>query len=227
MFRMSAFCGKNAFGGGRPAHDGTLMTEETSANIASVNCRNGHRVAQGQPFCGECGTAMVAHAPGTSQRHDRAGGRRAAWVAGAVAVAVALAVVVGYLVLGPEKGRELTVTIGDPMAGGDCSPGDYTASYIVGTRITVKDAAGEILGSNSASGEGQSTPADNEYGLDSEGCYWEIRFADIPRSTAYTIDIELPAGKFDGGVAPAPQSLTYSEQEMEDENWNIILSNNF
>ncbi|MDT9591584.1 hypothetical protein RDV89_00800 [Nocardioides zeae] len=112
-----------------------------------------------------------------------------------------------------EEGQELTVRVRDTA--GECD--DYTASYIAGARVTVRDSGGAIVGTDQTSGTGRMLGG---------GCAWDVEFDSVPRASAYTVTIELPQGQW-ASVAPLPQELTYSYEEMEGFGWVVDLGKNF
>lgn len=206
-----------------------------------IVCPNGHGLSHVSGFCPHCGAQMPA-SPGVGQLGSDPSGslrtpaerptspepkahsqRRVGLAAAAVIIVggVASALVVAYSATASQsasQSRHFTLRLGDDMAGDDCTPHGYTGSYVVGTRATLRDANDAIVATGLISGRGSKVDG---------GCLWSVTLRNVPKAAAYTLELQLPAGKFDYDRVPVPQDFTYSYEELQRQGWRVTYTKNF
>lgn len=205
------------------------------AMATTWTCANGHEVASENEFCGTCGAKRVPPfsrpppLPSPSSKDQVRGGRWSARFTSAdtprkrLIGVVAIAAIVGGVVAGifllmsddedddGAEGETLVVEVGEM---GHCD--EYSQSYVVGARLTLANASGEIVATDTTSGSGEEIV---------EFCVWEVELVGIERSGAYELTIQLPQGQYDS-VPPAPQTFTYSYEELEEKDWRVTFTQN-
>lgn len=121
---------------------------------------------------------------------------------------------------GGESGHSLKVTIGDDPAGeGGCGATSYPGQRISGGRVTVLGADGASLDSAQLPSDGEARQGTADRGAGpSEACFWSVQLS-VADSKVYKVQVELPKG--------APETLTYSQAELEAMEWHLQLTKNF
>lgn len=116
--------------------------------------------------------------------------------------------------------QRLSVQIGDnrSTAAADCAADAYDGRHFSGTRLTLKDAAGAIVDTGTAAGDGRFSATTDSDGYASHGCLWSVILNDLPVSKAYTLQVAAPDR--------APETLTYSDNELKQAHYALLLTVN-